>query len=246
MCELLLYMYNFFLTLFYRCVNCYGLGIAGADTKKLKSVFEERKNLGIEKYTKKVINETPVGKGFKWMGTDDEKSLVIKFNTAYYLAKNERLFSDYPELLGLQEKNRVRDIGKAYLTDRKCAEFTKQIAHVIRTELENGMKNCNYFTCLNDGSTDSNITKQDVIYVIYLKDGVPTVRYLSMETINVTNERGIVTQIEDASKRVSCKDFMDKLVGINVDGASVKLGKHKGVGVLLKQKKPLDTNDTLF
>ena len=39
---------------------------------------------------------------------------------------------------------------------------------------------------------------------------------------------------------------MDKLVGINVDGASVKLGKHKGVGVLLKQKKPMDANDTLF
>ena len=65
---------------------------------QLKSVSEKRKNLGIEKYTKKVINETPVGKGLKWIGTDDKKLLVIKFNTAYYLAKNERPFNDYPEL----------------------------------------------------------------------------------------------------------------------------------------------------
>ena len=61
------------------------------------------------------------------MGTDDKKALVIKFNTAYYLAKNERLLSNYLEFLELQGKNRVRDIGKIYLT-----EFTKYIAHVIR------------------------------------------------------------------------------------------------------------------
>ena len=37
---------------------------------------------------------------------------------------------------------------------------------------------------------------------------------------------------------MSCKDFIDKLVGINVDCASVNLGKHKGVGTLLKEKSP--------
>ena len=39
---------------------------------------------------------------------------------------------------------------------------------------------------------------------------------------------------------------MDKLVGINVDGASVNLGTHKGVSTLLKEKKPLYTRDALF
>ena len=68
--------------------------------------YEKIKNFGIEKYTEKVIDETPIGKGLKQMGTDDEKTLV-KFNTAYYFAKNERLFSSYPELLELQEKKGV-------------------------------------------------------------------------------------------------------------------------------------------
>ena len=39
----------------------------------------------------------------------------------------------------------------------------------------------------------------------------------------------------DAFKKVSCKDFMGKLVGINAD---VNLGKPKGVGMLLKEKSP--------
>ena len=101
----------------------------------------------------------------KQIGTDDKKALVVKFNTAYYF-------------LELQEKNGVRDIGKVYFTDKKCAEFNKYIVNVIRTELDD-LKNCNYFTSVNDGSTDSSITEQEVIYVLYLKDGVPTVRYLS-------------------------------------------------------------------
>ena len=59
----------------------------------------------------------------------------------------------------------MRDIGKAYLTDKKCAEFTKYIVHIIRTELDNDVKNCNYFTFSNDGSTDISITEQEVNYV---------------------------------------------------------------------------------
>ena len=77
----------------------------------------------------------------------------------------------------------------------------------------------------HDGSTDSSITEQEIIDVLYLKDEVPTVRYLSIETLNVVNAPGIVASIEDAFKRVSCKDFMGKLVGINVDGANVNLGR---------------------
>ena len=65
-----------------------------------------------------------------------KKTLLIKFTTACYLAKNERPFNDFPNLMELQEKNKVRDIGKVYLTDKKCSEFTQLIANVIREELE--------------------------------------------------------------------------------------------------------------
>ena len=44
----------------------------------------------------------------------------------------------------------MRNIEKAYLSDKKCVEFSKHKAHVIREELENGLKNFNYFTGLND------------------------------------------------------------------------------------------------
>ena len=59
------------------------------------------------------------------MCTDDKKALFVKFNTAYLIPKKERPFHDYQDLLELQKKNRVQNIGKAYLTCQKCAEFTE-------------------------------------------------------------------------------------------------------------------------
>ena len=41
----------------------------------------------------------------------------------------------FPNLKNYKRKS-VRDIGKAYLTDKKCAELTKYIVNVIREELE--------------------------------------------------------------------------------------------------------------
>ena len=69
-----------------------------------------------------------IGKVLKWMCTDDKKALFMKFDTAYLLAKKERPFSDYSDLLELQKKNGVQNIGKAYLTDQKCAKFTEYIS----------------------------------------------------------------------------------------------------------------------
>ena len=47
----------------------------------------------------------------------------------------------------------------------------------------------------------------------------------------------IVASIEDAFKGASSKDFIDKLVGMNVDVASMNLGMHKAVDMSLKEKE---------
>ena len=61
-------------------------------------------------------------------------------------------------------------------------------------------------------------------------------KYLCIGPTNVANALGIVPSIENAFKRVKWKDFIDKLVGINVDGASTNIGEQKSVGTLLKEK----------
>ena len=37
--------------------------------------MKKKKDLGIAKYTEKVIDETPIGKGLKWMGSGNKETL---------------------------------------------------------------------------------------------------------------------------------------------------------------------------
>ena len=55
------------------------------------------------------------------------------FNTAYYIAKNERPFSDFNQLCTLQVKNGVT-LAETYLNDKCCREFIETISEVIITE----------------------------------------------------------------------------------------------------------------
>ena len=66
----------------------------------------------------------------------DRDNLRMKFNSVYYLLKQERPFSDYPQLLKLQTKNRVKPIGSSYLHERAAATFAEVIGNVHHRSLK--------------------------------------------------------------------------------------------------------------
>ena len=152
------------------------------------------------------------------------------------LVKKERLFSGYLDLFEMQKKNVFQITGKAYLTDQKCGEFTVYISKSIKLKLTDSLATCNYYSCLNDGSTDSSVTDEEVVFALILKKGTPAIKYLSIEPLKIADAPTILQSIEDAFERIRNKSFTDKLVGINVNGASVNLGKHTGLGKLVQEK----------
>ena len=58
------------------------------------------------------------------MGTGNKET---KFDNVYYLAKNKRPVSNYPEAFELPEKNGEKDIRKAYSSSKKYAKFTNTL-----------------------------------------------------------------------------------------------------------------------
>ena len=86
----------------------------------------------------------------------------------------------------MQKKNGVQNVGKAYLTDRKCAEFTEYISKSIKSKLADDLA-----SCLNDGSTYSSVT-EEVVLVLFLKEGTPTLKYLSTEPVKIADASRIV------------------------------------------------------
>ena len=127
---------------------------------------------------------------------------------------------------------------KSYCNDRQCAVFTEYIAEVSRDSLAKHLANARFFSCLNDGSTDASILEQELVYVLFLSEGTPTLKFLSIESLKTGDAEGIKASIEEAFGGIGLTSFADRLTGLNVDGASLNTGIHRGLGALLKQRSP--------
>ena len=70
-----------------------------AHTKTNK--LEQKRQLSAVGFKEKVVKDTPIGRGLTKTREKDLETLRICFNSAYYLVKQERPFSDYPNLITL-------------------------------------------------------------------------------------------------------------------------------------------------
>ena len=168
--------------------------------------LEQRSNMGAEVYNQTVLESSPIGRAVRRLQEKDKASLRVKFNMAYYLAKRERPFTDY---IGAVTKE----------------TFAKDFA------------NARYYSILSDGSTDSAVIEQEIVYVLYLSSGgIPAVKYFSIESAENGDADGLKECIISAFNRFGITNFSDRLLGLNVDGASVNTGIHKGLGAKIKEE----------
>ena len=65
------------------------------------------------------------------MCVEDKNTCRILFNSAYYLAKQERPFSHFSDLLELQEKNKTPGIKECYRNENSIAEVIKTALQTI-------------------------------------------------------------------------------------------------------------------
>jgi hypothetical protein len=75
------------------------------------------------------------------------------FNISYYIAKNEKHFKDFENLLSLAGKLNV-SILKQYGNEKQRTNFVHCIADILKQELVVKLKCSKYISILSDGSTD--------------------------------------------------------------------------------------------
>ena len=88
---------------------------------------------------------------------------------------------------------------------------------------------------LSDGSTDSSVTEEELVYVFFLLCGKPMLKFLSIEQANNANAEGIHSCIKEAFEQVWGLDLSKNAIALNVDGAVVNTGVHHVVGALMKK-----------
>ena len=208
------------------------------DQHKKAEELQKKSDMGAIPYLQSVVEETPIGKGLAKMAEKDRENMRVKFNSAYYLAKKERPFRDYPDLLNLQIKNSVPKFGESYAHERAAAVFIDYIAAVEQDELAKALSEGSYFSVLSDGSTDNSVLERKLVYVLFLYQGKPRVTFLDIETPKSGDAKGILDCITKAFEIIGLENYTDRLVRLNVDGASVNLGKHREVATRLKEMAP--------
>ena len=181
---------------------------------------------------------SPIGRSFQKMCERGRDNLRLKFNSVYYLLKQERPFSDYPHLLKLQTKNRVKPIGSSYLHEQAAATFVEVTGDVHHRSLKEKLAKARYYYVLNDGSSDTSVSEKELVYVLFLDDGKPKIEILSIEDVKNADAAGIQECITESFQRIGITKFSEKMVGLNVDVASVNMGKFTGLGTRLKVEAP--------
>ena len=141
------------------------------------------------------------------MCAEDENACHILFNSTYYLIKQDCPSSDFLNLLKLQEKNCTPGIKECYRNDQAAGNFLDVIGKVTQDSLKKDLANAQYFCVLSDGSTDSSVIEEELVYLLFLKNGKLVMKFLSIEPANHANAEGIIEWIKTAFERIGILDF---------------------------------------
>ena len=181
----------------------------------------------------------PMDKVLQKLDHEADMQLQFKFNTAYHISKYKLAFSHMGPLCDLQEKNGVK-MGERYRNDKKAKEFIHSIADVETARIADQVASARFISVLSDGSTDNSITEQEAVYVRYVYNGQVYTRLANIVALSSASAVGIEAGIYEALHSVGLgrEQIRNKLVCINLDGASVNQGKKGGVAKKIKDDIP--------
>lgn len=183
--------------------------------------------------------QNPIEQGLRNMECAVQEKLIKLFNTAYFVAKEEMPFSSFKGLCGLQIKNDV-ELGKTYFNDHACKNFIESSAEILKADLSEKLNNASprFFSAMADGSTDSGVVEQELLFVRFLYNGLPVNRFLTVQSVKHADADGILHAIGNGFNYASVVNWKDGLVGFGSDGASVMMGRQNGVLKKIKDDVP--------
>ncbi len=173
-------------------------------------------------------------------------SVIAAMRTALYMAKEDIPIKKYPSMvsfLKLQDCPQIKnlEVGKnaTYASRATGEEFQSCMAEAINSRIAEQVRNAPMFSVLIDETTDISITKQMVVYArVVDSDFTPHTYFLRNIAIDSpsSDAQTLTTYLVDY---LQSKDIdMKKCYALGSDGASVMVGKHKGVATKLKQLNP--------
>lgn len=122
-------------------------------------------------------------------------------------------------------------LGATYRNKTQAKEFTQYIAEAERNEIREMLKNTRFLSIMSDGSTDSSVKEEELVYVRWSHKG--KIEFVGIKSVEKAEAAHITSAIRDIMEGV-CEEWESKLVALATDGAAVMVGAKSGVVSRLK------------
>ena len=136
----------------------------------------------------------------------------------------------------LDEKKGI-EIGGTYRNRKQARTFVRFIAADEREKIAAKFSSVKFLSVLSDGSTDSAVIEEEIVYARYAVQGDVTSQFVGLQAIAKANAENIAGAIERAVEcgfGVTRDEWRKKLVAVGTDGAAVMLGSKSGVVTRIK------------
>ena len=165
------------------------------------------KSVGKTHVEKRDRNQQSIESGLARM---NEKDIILtrkKFDTAYFIAKEDLPLTKFVRILALEELHNV-ELGNAYRNNNMRGEFIDYIADDLASKVLQQLISSNLHSALWDATTDVSVPEKETIFVLYLdkvgSDGDVLVKteFLGLTEINHARAGGIKQSIYESFEQI--------------------------------------------
>ncbi|XP_065681529.1 zinc finger protein 862-like [Hydra vulgaris] len=186
-------------------------------------------------------NNATITDGLKKMEKNDLEKTLKKFQLSYFIAKQQLPLSKFVPIVKLVELFGV-NMGESYISDRQCVVFIDYIARSLQNSLHDSLRNAKFYSVLCDGSTDSSVIENEVVYALYFdpqpvgSDAVEIrTSFLDIKYLESGKAQGVVKVLEECFVNLLTPI---KCIGFTSDGAALNRGDQSSVKTILRERSP--------
>ena len=139
------------------------------------------------------------------------------FDIAYFVAKREIPFTNFPHLCILEKKHGV-ELGSTYMDDKASKTFVTFISEQLKHGLSNKLQGSKFFSVMADSANDVGVREVEDVYVCHLIDGELVNSFVGLKACENSKASEIKAAIGSAMAEL-CRDWKDKTVALGAHGA---------------------------
>ena len=181
--------------------------------------------------------DQPMDRALRLMNQQTIVKLEKLMSTAYYITLTQQPFSRFKSLCELQKINGC-DLGDTYLNDGGCKNLISAIDTVMTQDLINDLNTSKVFSLLTDGSTDSGVIEEEIMYVKYVNEGQVHTKFMTLQAPDNGKAQGLKAAIHEGFNEVGLDNWRTHLASMGTDGASVNTGEQNGLIAIMRRDLP--------